>query len=65
MLLHNILYENQRAFYSFCKLCLLLLFQLAKFREVKDGDGKDMVDNFRDPQALNGRTVSIHDFLSV
>jgi len=31
--------------------------QLAMFRTLDDNDGEDIVDNFRPPQPLNGRTV--------
>ena len=32
--------------------------QLAQFRMLDDSDSKDIVDNYRPPQPLNGRTVS-------
>ena len=34
--------------------------QLALFRGLKDKDSKDIVDNFRPPQPLNGRTVTTY-----
>ena len=42
---------------NFIKPLKISSAQLAKFRKLKDSSDADIVDNFRPPQALNGREV--------
>ena len=46
---------------NFIKPIKISAAQLAKFRMLKDGNHDDVVDNFRPPQPLNGRTVNFYE----